>query len=166
MPPRPRPLLDRFFDNCIPEPNSGCWLWTGHIPKTGYGQFRMTTNPTDRSIGSHRASWLLHCGEIPPGLCVCHKCDNRLCVNPAHLFLGTHGDNNRDAARKGRHNWKGRPRPGLLRGDRHHAAKLTQDKVAVIRSSDARGVDLAREYGVSTVTVSRIRRGVIWRETA
>ena len=90
--------LDRFMAKVSPEPNSGCWLWVGAARQTGYGNFFLGS----KSISAHRAAWLLHRGGIPDGMCVCHHCDVPSCVNPEHLFLGTHLDNMRDMDAKGR----------------------------------------------------------------
>jgi hypothetical protein len=75
----------------------GCWLWTAGI-KHHYGQFRVGI----RQCLAHRVAWELYCGSIPEGMCVLHNCDNQLCVNPNHLFLGTQLDNIRDRNNKGR----------------------------------------------------------------
>ena len=88
------PHSDTFWDGCIPEPNTGCWLWLGFISPDGYGT-RL----------AHRRAWELARGPIPDGMLVCHRCDVRHCVNPDHLFLGTHLDNMRDMIRKGRGGW-------------------------------------------------------------
>jgi len=77
-----------------------CWTWTAHQNSTGYGRFYDTAR--GRLVLAHRLSWELHRGPVPKGLCVCHHCDNRLCVRPDHLFLGTYSDNMKDMMRKGR----------------------------------------------------------------
>ncbi len=92
--------LQRFHRMTSPEPTSGCWLWLGTMAKGGYGGFRLSG---ESMITAHRASYKLHRGPIADGLHVCHSCDVKCCVNPAHLFLGTNDDNVRDKMQKGRH---------------------------------------------------------------
>jgi hypothetical protein len=161
----PRPLIVRFPQWFTPEPNTGCWLWTGHLTNAGYGQFLISKRENHREC-AHRASWMIYCGPIPNGMSVCHKCDVRSCVNPEHLFLGTNFDNMRDAAAKGRMKWKNPERPTLLRGEVYHQARLTTAAVREIRASTASGVEAARRYGVTPVTISRIRRRIIWKHVA
>jgi len=106
---------------------------------------------------AHRKAWELEVGPIPNGLKVCHKCDNRLCVNVEHLFLGTDRDNINDMKAKGRQ--------VIVRGVSHWAAKLTVDDVHAIRaalSDGVRVVDLARAYSVFPHAIRRIKRGTGW----
>ncbi len=91
-------MRDRFDDFTVPEPNTGCLLWLAGIASNGYGVLRHQGH----SYLAHRFAYERQHGPIPAGLCVCHVCDTRLCVNPAHMFLGTHADNVRDKVKKGR----------------------------------------------------------------
>ncbi len=84
----------------IPVPEAGCWLWLGHITSKGYG--RIGLGGRGRFMAAHRASFLLSNGHIPSGSMICHRCDTRSCVNPAHLYAGTAKDNTADMIRRGR----------------------------------------------------------------
>lgn len=149
-----RPLMDRFMEKV--NKTETCWIWTGCIDKKGYGQI----SPGRRlsSKRAHRVSYELFVEPIPKGLLVCHKCDNRACVNPDHLFLGTAADNTRDMMIKNRGN--------SARGERHRSAKLTVEKVLEIRERSSKGESnrkLAREYGVGPDQISRIVNRKKWR---
>jgi hypothetical protein len=142
-------LMGRFRDKYVPEPNSGCWLWDGGQRNAlGYGYFH---HPDEKY--AHRASWALHYGAIPDGMLILHKCDNPYCVNPDHLFMGTHKDNTADMFRKGRGGTRG-PKAGEA-----PYARLSVDDVIAIRGSNASSKATAVKYGVASCTISNIRSG-------
>ena len=146
-------LQERFEDKYIPEPNSGCFLWTASCRPNGYGQFVKDTSKTPpRKVDyAHRVSWEIYKGKIPDGLHVLHKCDMPCCVNPDHLFVGTHVENVADAKRKGR---MASAKNGL-----HTGVKLTAEQVMEIRNSGDRGFILAKRYGVKQTHICAIRKG-------
>lgn len=145
---------DKFWRRI--EKTDSCWFWLPSKHRKSYGAIRLQSGENELT---HRASWILHYGEIPARLCVLHSCDNPPCVRPDHLFLGTIGDNNRDSATKGR--WNGN-RHGSTHGENHHNAKLSDASVIAIRVSLTTGnvtqSALARQYGVSQTHILRISR--------
>lgn len=84
------------------QKSDACWEWTGAVTRAGYGHFAWYENDQHRQGGAHRYSWMLAFGHIPEAMLVCHRCDNRRCVRPEHLFLGTFTDNEHDKIAKGR----------------------------------------------------------------
>lgn len=132
---------------------AGCLEWTGSVfGARGYGAFSLN----GRTIGAHRAHWLLAIGSIPDGLFVMHACDNKICVNLDHLELGTHNDNMAASAERARHR----------QGERHPRAKVTATQVSEIRERYAAGeprAQLAREYGISGTQVTHIATRSAWR---
>lgn len=139
-----------FVKYCYPEPNTGCWLWSGQVTK-GYG--RIYIDRTSRSIGAHRFSYILANGQVPPGLSVLHKCDVPLCVNPDHLYAGTVIDNAQDKVVRGRQ----------PKGVNHYRAKLNPDAIREIRSGHIRNKDAIKKYGVCSNTVLLIKARKIWK---
>jgi hypothetical protein len=159
LPPRALPLEERFWSRC--RKTDGCWEWQAPCDSKGYGRFCWDGKP----IRASRMAWLLTHGTIPSGKCVCHSCDNRKCVRPSHLWLGTNRENLQDCARKGRHKFQRYPET-IPRGEQRLTAKLTDAAVIEIRQLRATGMQtkaLAERFGVDKSNVRRIVRGETWK---
>jgi hypothetical protein len=151
-------LAEQIERLSIPEPNSGCWIWLAATTNNGYGYLtQRVARGVFKSIRSNRAAWIAYRGDIPDGLHVLHRCDNRLCVNPDHLFIGTHAENMADMAAKGRH------RKANPVGENAHLSKLTDIQARYVLASNKKGSDLARELGVSRNCISALRTGYSWK---
>lgn len=149
---------DAFEARYIPEPNCGCWLWTGNYFKDrgGYGAF-FNYDPNaegtkKKTYRAHRASWILHRGPIQSDQYVCHRCDTPACVNPDHLFLGDQAINMKDAKAKGRN----------ARGAKIARSKLTPDAVRAIRADPRGPTEVGGQYGITARRVCEIRKGCRW----
>ncbi len=155
------PAEDRFWHYVEKVPGAdACWVWVGSRIISGYGRLNVNGKPTL----AHRFSWTLAHGH-PGELCVLHRCDNPPCVRPGHLFLGTRGDNVRDAASKGRLWAQARPQD-IPRGEDHAQAKLTEEIVRTIRERVANGGSqraMAREFGVDRVAIRNVVLRKTWR---
>lgn len=146
-----RTLAARLWANVTKT--AGCWEWTGSVRPAGYGVIQLGRRG-EGTEDVHRVSWRLANGD-PGDKFVCHRCDNRRCVRPNHLFLGTNADNMRDAANKGR----------MSRGIHRYNAKLNPRRVREIRAMA--GVlllwQLAANYGVSEAAIRKVLRGATWK---
>jgi hypothetical protein len=129
------------------NPDTACHEYTGCITEEGYGRITIK----GRRWYAHRLAFVLYIGEIPEGMCVCHTCDNRKCINPEHLFLGTQADNNLDMTRKGRRN--------AAHGMKQNGARLSNGDVIFIRQSEWPTKKLAELYGVHRNTITAARYG-------
>lgn len=143
------PLTERFYRYVGPVTGTGCILWTGAVSIGGYGIIGSGIAKGDY-VYANRLSYEIFIGPIPESLFALHRCDNPPCVNPFHLFLGTHLDNARDKVAKGRQ----------PKGENHGRAKLTDERVLAIRERYYRGdvgqEQLASDNGVSINTIARI----------
>lgn len=175
-----RQYADRFWRRI--EKTDGCWFWRGPYYRNGYGILYVPPRPgLSRRLMVHRVSWTLNRGVIPDGMMVLHRCDNRGCVRPDHLFLGTAMDNARDMAAKGRQVFQRHPeraprgdRNGSRthperrpRGELNKMARLSRVDVILIRNKRAAGLSarqIGLQHGVSRSNVHGIVTGRLWPE--
>lgn len=142
--PKAKPIQYVVDDN-------GCHICTSHAPcQDGYPMF----NQEKGTRYIYKYIYMVHHGEIPEGLLVRHKCDNRMCINPEHLELGTVKDNSMDMVVRGR----------SLKGSKNASSRLTEEQVRRIKQdTNSTTAALARQYGVGESTIRRIRQGTHWR---
>lgn len=150
MPAKARvPTKEFLMEMAVISP-SGCWEWPG-AQTNGYGRVRVGK----KMERIHRVSYaVFSCEPIPDGTLVLHKCDNRKCFNPEHLFLGNHKDNRDDCVQKYRHRF----------GSRHGMSKLSESDVDAIRSDERTQAKIASDYGVTQGLISLVKLGKIWKE--
>lgn len=146
-------LTPLYFEKTSGRNAGGCWVWAGSTQTAGYGQMRID----GRNFLAHRQAWEASFGEIPKGLYVCHICDVRACVNPAHLFLGNQTDNMRDCWAKGR---AGMQIANFDHTRTNRKCKLTDADVIEIRASTWPLKHLADKFKVSMATISNVHRGL------
>ena len=135
--------MDRFWNKV--DKSGDCWEWTAHIDPCGYGRFGLN----GKIEYAHRAVFFIEGSDIPSGMCVCHKCDNRKCVNPDHLYIGTNDDNINDRIKRG-----------------NHGVKLTREDIPEIRkliACETPTAEIAEQFKVSPTTVLDIKNGRAWR---
>lgn len=152
-----KPILDRFWDKV--NKTDTCWEWTAPLNASGYGVLAFRKPKGWGYVFAHRFAFEALVSEIPPNMCVCHKCDNRKCVNPDHLFLGTQAENTADRDNKGRH--------VALKGENHGCAYLNEDTVREIIQVYASGnytqKELGLKFGTTTWNIHRIVKRKTWK---
>jgi len=152
-----------FEEYYIPEPMSGCWIWIGSTC-AGYGRVGMKQLKRifinikkmpfiGREVYAHRLSWFLFKGTNPKELDVLHKCDNPLCVNPDHLFLGTQKDNIMDRNKKDRQ----------AKGEKSGLSKLTEEEIRNIKNDKRKQTEIGKDYKVTKQNIFLIKHGVTWK---
>lgn len=157
-----KPLSERLDEKLDKTPglgpNGDCWEWRGYIHPVGYGQISLGCEKDNVVVHTHRAAYIVAHGSIPEGLWVLHKCDNRKCCNPDHLWVGTPKENTQDMIAKGRR----RKLDQVSRGEDINNAKLTEEMVRAMRAEPPMTFkQLGEKYGVSASTANK----VIFRQT-
>lgn len=145
--------MERILLNITHSSDSDCWVWNGTVDRKGYGGVKLGKRARRQA---HCLAYEEFIGAIPEGLCVLHRCDNPPCCNPAHLFLGTRGDNVRDSVAKGR----------FAMGETHYRAMVSREDVLEIRRLRASGVkysELTARFGIKREGLGNIVRRKTWK---
>lgn len=148
----------RFWSRVDKSGTNGCWLWLGCT--CGSTSIYGTHGYQGKTYKAHRLAYELTHGPIPNGMLACHRCDNKLCVNPDHIFLGTQKDNISDMYRKGRN------RNVSLRGEENHRSKYTTNQAVDVKTLRLNGTSMkqiSELTGVSEPAVNSICQGRVWR---
>lgn len=146
-------LSERFYASYQINLSNNCWEWQKDIDRKGYGQIHSYRENKRVTLFAHRVSYELHKGTIPEKFLICHSCDNRKCVNPDHLWIGTQSDNMQDMIKKGRYNY----------GTKNRLSKLNHQQVLEIKNSRESGRFLSKKFDVSEATIINIRKNRTWR---
>lgn len=146
-------ISEKFSKYVIKKEDEECWDWSGRLNIDGYAIFKVYVDKKIKWLRGHRVSWEIFKGEIPNGFLVLHKCDNRKCTNPNHLFLGNNKDNVDDMVNKDR---------GFFKKGYSLRAKLSDEQVLDILNSNEKQVVLKKKYGVCRETIRLIKRRKTW----
>ncbi len=152
----PRPLAERFWPKVAVRGPDDCWEWMGG-KIMGYGNIRTGGRDAPHKR-AHVVSYEITYGPVPDGLQINHKCDNKGCCNPGHIYAGTAKQNAADRSVRGRHN--------SPRGARHGMAKLNEGDIISIRCDDRSQAQVATDYGVVRSLIGMIKRGERWGHVA
>lgn len=147
--PERKSIEERLWGNSEPVTESGCWIYMRHRRRGDHGQIGFR----NKVEYAHRVAWMLTYGDIPKGMCICHKCDVSCCVNPNHLFLGTQSDNTKDRDKKGR----------TRKGEDHPVSKLTERQVVEIRNDRRSYANICADYGITLGTLSPLKNRKTWK---
>lgn len=145
-------VFKNHYEKNVIKNENGCWGWKGHVSKQGYGKTFYK-----KAISINRASWIIHFGEIPEGILVCHYCDNPICSRPNHLFLGNHLQNIHDMMEKGRKK--------KILGSQVGTSRLKEDEIVEIKKMLKLGIkqkEIAQQFGVNKGTISAINMKKSW----
>lgn len=149
-------ILNKFW-NRFEKTENGCWEWKKTFNGKGYGKIKVERKDRSDKVYAHRFSYMIHKGEIPKNKIVCHSCDNRSCVNPNHLWLGTYKDNMQDASNKNR----------IRKGEESPKAKLSKEDVIHIKKMlkrfDMKQKEIAKKFNVSRGAIKEINIGNNWK---
>ena len=140
---------ERILKHSNQATENGCWIWNGAVSKVGYG---LCGSEEHKTKSAHRTSYEAFVSKIPEGKVIAHICDNRLCVNPAHLWLATHKENSQDMVNKKR----------SARGERCGKSKLNEEQIKFIRESDLSHRKLGAMFNVSHANIGYIKRNATW----